>query len=66
LPDLLKELGFHVISRPAIGVTQRGVDVAAVGKDEDGDRKLFLFSAPTDLRIRSARTSRLSTPREIQ
>jgi hypothetical protein len=65
LPDLLKELGFHVISRPAIGVTQRGVDVAAVGKDEDGDRKLFLFSAPTDLRM-SARTSRLSTPREIQ
>src|SRR4051794_2007767 len=25
-----------------------------------------VFSAPTDLRIRSARTSRLSTPREIQ
>jgi hypothetical protein len=44
LPDLLSELGFHVISRPGIGVTQRGVDIAAVGKDEDGDRKLFLFS----------------------
>lgn len=44
LPDLLSELGFHVISRPAIGAVQRGVDIAAVGKDEDGDRKLFLFS----------------------
>ncbi len=44
LPDLLSELGFHVISRPGIGATQRGVDIAAVGKDEDRDRKLFLFS----------------------
>jgi hypothetical protein len=44
LPDLLSELGFHVISRPAIGAVQRGVDIAAVGKDEDGERKLFLFS----------------------
>jgi hypothetical protein len=44
LPDLLSELGFHVISRPAIGVAQRGVDIAAVGKDRDGVRKLFLFS----------------------
>jgi hypothetical protein len=44
LPDLLSELGFHVISRPAIGVAQRGVDIAAIGKDDDGVRKLFLFS----------------------
>jgi hypothetical protein len=44
LPDLLSELGFHVISRPAVGVAQRGVDIAAVGKDDDGVRKLFLFS----------------------
>src|SRR5260370_41440790 len=44
LPDLLSELGFHVISRPAIGVAQRGVDIAAIGKDDDGIRKLFLFS----------------------
>jgi hypothetical protein len=44
LPDLLSELGFHVISRPAIGVAQRGVDIAAVGKDRNGVRKLFLFS----------------------
>jgi hypothetical protein len=44
LPDLLSELGYRIISRPAIGVTQRGVDIAALGKDEDGERKLFLFS----------------------
>jgi hypothetical protein len=44
LPDLLSERGFHVISRPGIGVIQHGVDVAAVGKDDDGVRKLFLFS----------------------
>jgi hypothetical protein len=44
LPDLLSELGFHVISRPAIGAVQRGVDIAGVGRDQDGERKLFLFS----------------------
>ena len=44
LPDLLSARGFHVISRPAIGVVQNGVDVAAVGNDDDGIRKLFLFS----------------------
>ncbi|MBM3552238.1 MAG: chemotaxis protein [Alphaproteobacteria bacterium] len=44
LPDLLSELGFHVYSRPQRGTAQAGVDIAAVGKDEDGERKLFLFS----------------------
>jgi hypothetical protein len=44
LPDLLSELGFNVFSRPARGTTQHGVDVAAVGIDEDGEQKLFLFS----------------------
>lgn len=44
LPDLLSELGFTVLSRPGRGTTQYGVDVAAVGADEDGSRKLFLFS----------------------
>src|ERR1700738_309427 len=44
LPDLLSEIGFHVISRPGIGVAQRGVDIAAVGRHENGDRRLFLFS----------------------
>jgi len=44
LPDLLSELGFTVISRPQRGTQQRGVDIAAVGPDDDGERKLFLFS----------------------
>lgn len=43
LPDLLSELGFHVYSRPGIGATQRGVDIAAVG-DDNGVKKVFLFS----------------------
>lgn len=52
LPDLLSELGFNVLSRPSRGTRQYGVDVAAVGPDEDdgGKRKLFLFSIkPGDL-----------------
>lgn len=44
LPDLLSELGFTVYSRPRRGTLQRGVDIAAVGEDEDGERKVFLFS----------------------
>src|SRR2546423_13553956 len=44
LPDLLSELGFNVFSRPERGTTQHGVDVAAVGVDEDNNQKLFLFS----------------------
>ena len=46
LPDLLSELGFNVLSRPSRGTRQYGVDVAAVGPDENdnGKRKLFLFS----------------------
>ena len=44
LPDLLSELGYTVISRPTIGTRQYGVDVAAVGNDTDGKRKMFLFS----------------------
>jgi hypothetical protein len=44
LPDLLSELGYTVYSRPQRGTAQAGVDVAAVGKDDDGERKLFLFS----------------------
>lgn len=53
LPNLLSELGFNVMSRPSIGARQHGVDVAAVGPDENdgGKRKLFLFSIkPGDLR----------------
>lgn len=44
LPDLLSELGFTVYSRPRRGTLQRGVDIAAVGQDDDGERKVFLFS----------------------
>ncbi len=44
LPDLLSELGFTVFSRPQRGTQQRGVDIAAVGIDQDGERKVFLFS----------------------
>lgn len=54
LPDMLSELGFNVISRPAIGPTQRGVDIAAIGKDEDGIRKLFLLSVKAGDLTRSA------------
>jgi hypothetical protein len=50
LPDLLSELGFNVLSRPGRGTIQRGVDVAAVGKDEKGEQKVYLFSVkPGDL-----------------
>ncbi|AXK57288.1 hypothetical protein [Pseudomonas protegens] len=44
LPDLLSELGFNVYSRPQRGTSQLGVDIAAVGKDDDGEKKIFLFS----------------------
>ena len=44
LPDILSERGFNILSRPGIGAHQAGVDVAAVGPDEHGVRKLFLFS----------------------
>jgi hypothetical protein len=44
LPDLLSELGYTVYSRPQRGTVQAGVDIAAVGKDDDRERKIFLFS----------------------
>jgi hypothetical protein len=44
LPDLLSELGYTIISRPGRGTRQHGVDIAAVGQDDDGQRKVFLFS----------------------
>jgi hypothetical protein len=44
LPDLLTELGFNVYSRPGRGTRQHGVDVAAVGKGDDGVRRIHLFS----------------------
>ncbi|MBF0429505.1 MAG: chemotaxis protein, partial [Magnetococcales bacterium] len=44
IPDLLSELGYIVYSRPQRGTRQYGVDIAAVGNDNQGERKLFLFS----------------------
>lgn len=44
LPDLLTEMGYRVFSRPAVGTRQHGVDIGAVGRDTDGQEKVFLFS----------------------
>lgn len=44
LPDLLLSMGIEPISRAQIGPRQYGVDVAAVGKDEDGKTKYFIFT----------------------
>lgn len=51
LPDLLSEIGLNVISRPARGTRQHGVDVAAVGTLPEGVRSLYLISIkPGDLK----------------
>lgn len=44
LPEILTGMGLEVLSRPSVGVRQYGADISAVGKDDDGKRKLFLFS----------------------
>ncbi len=44
IPDLLSEKGFSVLSRPAIGTRQFGVDAAAVGPDSNGVKTLFLLT----------------------
>jgi len=50
LPDLLSEAGYTVFSRPGIGTTQFGVDIAAVSPIEDGERKVYLLTVkPGDL-----------------
>jgi hypothetical protein len=43
IPELLTAMGYEVISRPMVGTRQYGADVAAIGTDDDGIRKLFLF-----------------------
>src|SRR5574344_3151202 len=43
LPDLLLVMGHTILSKPQIGVRQNGVDIATIGKDENGIEKLFLF-----------------------
>ncbi len=45
LPDLLSQMGLDVFSKPGIGTTQYGVDVAAFGKIKgDKEEKVYLFS----------------------
>ena len=44
LPDLLSQLGLNVFSRPARGTRQDGVDVAAVGKFDNDESRVFLFA----------------------
>ena len=43
LPDLLSEMGFTIISKPARGTKQHGVDIAAVGYNEAGEKCVYLF-----------------------
>ena len=46
MPDLLSELGFNILTTPSRGTRQHGVDIAAIGMDEEDNniKKLFLFS----------------------
>ena len=44
IPELLLAMEHEVISKPQIGPRQYGVDVASVGIDTDGIKKVFLFS----------------------
>jgi hypothetical protein len=45
LPDILSEVGFHVVSRPKRGTKQYGVDVAAIGTwSKTNGKALFLLS----------------------
>lgn len=43
LPDLLARMKLIPISRAQVGVRQNGVDIAAVGKDRNGIKTLYLF-----------------------
>lgn len=43
LPELLKEMGHSVLSRPQIGVGQAGVDIVSTADNEQGDKEVFLF-----------------------
>lgn len=43
LPNLLSEIGLRVLSTPMIGTRQNGVDIAAVGKIKDEDKKRYLY-----------------------
>jgi hypothetical protein len=43
LPELLKEMGHSVLSRPQIGVAQAGVDIVSTMAGEDGEEEVFLY-----------------------
>jgi len=45
LPDLLSQMGLNILTHPQRGTSQKGVDVAAVGKlPEDQTEKIYLLS----------------------
>lgn len=44
LPELLSDMGFNVLSTPQIGTRQYGVDVVAIGKNNQGIEAVYLFS----------------------
>lgn len=43
LPELLKEMGHSVLSRPQIGVGQAGADIVSTKVNEQGDKEVFLY-----------------------
>lgn len=43
LPELLKQMGHSVLSRPQIGVAQAGVDIVSTRAGEDGEEEVFLY-----------------------
>lgn len=53
MPDLLSELGLNVFSKPARGPRQFGVDVAAVGRLDEGIERVYLFSIKPGILTRS-------------
>lgn len=44
LPDLLSSMGMNVFISPTRGVKEYGVDIAAVGQINGGEKKVYLFS----------------------
>lgn len=44
LPDLLSSMGLNVFISPTRGVKEYGVDIAAVGRINGGEEKVYLFS----------------------
>lgn len=43
LPLLMSAMGHELVYRPQKGTRQYGVDIASVGLDDDGEKKLFLW-----------------------